>query len=145
MIVSREGGSVGMLALLPAMFVPLMNRAAAKEHSIFLVPLALLFIIFLVMAIYQHRTPLMKIENDSLVYYGIAPWERKSYALAGIARVKLFSSSNFWRSARLLAIETDAGIHRIWLPGSPWTSNPMHQLREMLQSQFKERYAEVTS
>ncbi len=91
-----------------------------------------------VLALFQSRHPIFEIRGNRLIYRGFWPWKKRELALRDIVKITLYTKSNFFRSARMLCIQTDTEVMRVWLISGYRFQVP--QLNHFFKANFRQRF-----
>lgn len=138
------------IAVLPALLVPLFSLFHAKgEDFTFTLIVSLSEIALLAMVIalilksgfYMRRTPLVRIAETSLTFFGGAPSQQRSFQRHAILGISLSRRSNFWRSAFRFSIVMDGETVDLWIPLS--LASSVSVLDRALREQFPGKFGEV--
>jgi hypothetical protein len=135
---------VPFFGLLPSVSSFLRSHAEIPVWFYLIAGLACITVIYaLSVLIYQAFTPLLKVDHDALISYGMAPWKKRKLPLSEISAVTfhLPVMHRFWRPVRLITLQLADVEYRIWLPSN--RPSPVLPTRKMLQANFKEKYSEI--
>ncbi len=132
--------SLLILTLAPIFFTPSVSRHAQDITILMWIAVGIFYIAVFYLSIYQKRTPLIKVEDDTLTFYGYFPWQKKEFHLQNIAKVTLSPILNIWRKAYAMTILSSDGKYHFWLPDKH--TSLVRQLRQILAANLKEKYSE---
>ena len=93
------------------------------------------------LCIFQSLTPLFRTEHGTLIYYGAWFNVMDYFVLDEIKLIKLHAKSHPSSVARLLTIDADYTIHRIWLPAL--FDGPIAQIGKSLGEEFGARFQDL--
>ena len=148
LVLSRSNRALVMLCIVPFILLPqFMNHWFRKTtvtpvvFDILMACLCVCLLLLLVVMVYQKTTPIVKIDDENLTYFGNFPWNKKKFALLGITLVTLTPNPISWRRAHRLTIEVNGVEHSLWLPSTRPSRFP--QMRKMFANTFEGRYIEL--
>lgn len=142
--------SAAAIAVLPALLMPLFSLSHAKGEDFtftLIVYSSLIALIAMVVALvlkyrfYLRRTPLVRIDETSLTFFGNAPSQQRSFQRRAISGISLSTRPNFWRSAFRFSIVVDGKTVDLWVPYSYSSSVPA--LDRALREQFPGKFGEA--
>lgn len=146
MDISRSRHSFAAIAVLPAVLMPLSH---AKENN-FAFPLVVAFSLMAMAAavlgkhvFYLRRTPLVRIDETTLTFFGNAHRQRRSFQRSAISEITLSKRPRFWRSAFHFSVLADGETINLWIPYS--SEGSVEALARALREQFPNEFAEVVA
>lgn len=135
-----------MIAVLPALLMPVFH---GKEGGlpfvlvVYLSLIAMLVALLLKYGSYMRRTPLVRIDETALTFFGNAQSQQRSLQRRAISSIRLFRRPDFWRSSFRLAVVVDAEMVDFWIPHSSGAS--VSALARALREQFPGKFEEVVA
>jgi hypothetical protein len=144
MDIPRSGNSLAKFAVLPALFIPIFHAKEADFYFVLAVLLGLmaLFVALFWYGFYTRRTPLVRIDETSLTYFGNVKSQQQSFQRCAITGIRLFRRPDFWRSSFRLTVVMDAETVDLWVPYS--SGGSVSALREALREQFPDKFEVLT-
>lgn len=144
--------SAAAIAVLPALLMPLFSLSHAKGEDFtfnlvvyfsFIALIAMVLALILKYRFYRRTTPLVRIDETSLTFFGNAPSQQRSFQRHAISGISLSRRPKFWRSAFRFSIVVDGETVDLWLPNSLGSSVPAldRALREQFPGKFGEAFA----
>jgi hypothetical protein len=135
-----------MIAVLPALLVavhPAKGTDLPFAIVIYLSLIAVLVALLLKYGLYMRRTPLVRIDETSLTFFGNAQSQQRSFQLRAISSIRLFRRPDFWRSSFRLAVVVDAETVDLWIPH--FSGGSVSALVQALREQFLDKFEEVVA
>jgi hypothetical protein len=122
--------------------LPLTHAKGDDRAFVFVVGLGLIAMAAAVLIkhlFYIRRTPLVRIDDTTLTWFGNGRRQRRSFLRNTISEISLSTRPLFWRSSFRLSIVADGEISHLWIPYSAGGSVPAlsRALREEFPSAFK--------
>lgn len=144
MDIQRSGNSFAILAVIPALLAPLSH--ARGDDFIFLSVVCLGLIALIVAAffkygLYMRRTPLARIDETSLIFFGSAQSEQRSFQRHAISRISLSRRPSFWRSAYCFTVVADGEMATLWI--SHASRAGVASLHRALREQFPGKFEAI--
>jgi len=141
MDIARSGNPLAAVAALPAFLVPLIH--AKNEDFTFVLVVCLSFVTLLVMQIHKYvsylrKTPLVRIDETSMIFFGTAQSQQRKFQRDTISSIKLSERPHFWRSAFRLSIVVDKKTFDLWIPHC--SRGSVSVLTRLLREQFPEEF-----
>jgi len=142
-----RNSAAAAIAVLPALLMPLFSLSHAKGEDftfILIVYFSSIALIAMVLALilkyrfYRRTTPLVRIDETSLTFFGNAPSQQRSFQRHVISGISLSRRPKFWRSAFRFSIVVDGETVDLWLPNS--LANSVPALDRALQEQFPGKF-----
>lgn len=133
-----------MIAVLPALLIPVTHAKGADQPFdlvVYLGLIALLVALLLKYGVYMRKTPLARIDETSLTYFGNAQSQQRSFQRRAILSIRLFRRPDFWRSSYRLAVVEDSGTVDLWIPCT--SRGSVSALAQALREQFPGKFEEV--
>lgn len=94
--------------------------------------------ILYLLALFQSRHPIFEIRHNVLIYRGFWPWEKREFSLREIVKVTLYAKTNWLSSVRMLCIQTDTEVMRVWLISGYRFQVP--KLNHFFRANFRQRF-----
>jgi hypothetical protein len=146
MDIPRSGNPLAAIAVLPALLMPLFH-AKGEDFTFIVVAclglIAMIFVPLLKFGLYARRTPLVRIDETSLTFFGNAQAQQRSFQRHAISNVSLSRRPSFWRSSFRLSVVADGETVDLWIPHSLRSS--VQTLARALQEQFPGKFKEVVA
>jgi hypothetical protein len=132
-------------ASLSASLMPLFHTKGDDFTFTLVVSLGLIGIVMFVALIlkrggfYLRKTPLVRIDETYLTFFGNTPSQQRSFQRNAISGINLSRGPSFWRSAFRLSIVVDGETVDLWIPLSSGSSVSAldRALREQFPGKFK--------
>jgi hypothetical protein len=141
MDIARSGNPLAAVAALPAFFVLLFH--AKNEDFAFVLVVCLSFLTLLVIQIHKYvsylrKTPLVRIDEASITFFGTAESQQRKFHRHTISSIELSERPNFWRSAFRFSIVVDGKTFDLWIPHC--SRGSVSVLAQVLREQFPEKF-----
>jgi hypothetical protein len=91
--------------------------------------------------LYTRRTPLARIDETSLIFFGNAQSEQRSFPRHAISHISLSRRPSFWRSAYCFSVVADGETVKLWIPHACRTG--VASLNRALREQFPGKFEEI--
>jgi hypothetical protein len=145
MDIPRPRNSFAAVAVLPAVLMPL---SRAKEDDFALVAVGFILIamagaLLLRCGFYMRRTPLVRIDETTLTFFGNAESDRRSFQRNAISSISLSGRPLFRRSSFRFCIVADRETVNLWIPYS--SGGSIQALAEALRDQFPIQFKDVSA
>jgi hypothetical protein len=135
-----------MIAVLPALLIPL-SHAKGEDFTFVLVVClslgAIVVALLLKYGFYMRRTPLVRIEETSLTFFGNAKSQQRSFQRHAISGISLSRRPYFWRSSFRFSVVVDGETVDLWIPHS--SGGSVSALARALRKQFSGKFKEVSA
>jgi hypothetical protein len=135
-----------MIAVLPTLLMPF-SHARGEDFAFLLVvylgSAALLLVALLMNGLYMRRTPLVRIDETSLIFFGNARSEQRVFQRHAISRIGLSANPSFWRSAFCLSVTMDGETVKLWIPQS--CAGSVASLERALREQFPGKFEKIAT
>jgi len=144
MDIPRSGNPLAILAVLPPALAPLLY--AKGDDLMFLgvvcTGLTALYVATLCKyGLYMHRTPLVRVDETTLIFFGSSRPEQRSFLRDAISRISLSRRPSFWRSAYCFTVIVDGETVRLWIPHA--SRSALAPLDRALRAQFPGKFETV--
>jgi hypothetical protein len=144
MDIPRPRNSLAAIAVLPALLMPL-SHAKGEDFTFILVVCLSLIAMFVALLLkygfYMRRTPLVRIDETSLTFFGNAQSQQRSFQRHAISGISLSRRPYFWRSSFRFSIIVDGETVDFWIPHS--SGGSVSALARALREQFPGKFGEV--
>lgn len=144
MDISRSNKPLAMIAVLPALLMPL-SHAKGKDFNFLLVVclsvVAVMVAVLFKYGLYMRKTPLVRIDETCLTFFGSSKSEQRAFQRSAISSISLSGRPYFWRSAFRFSVITDGKTVDLWIPYSSRSS--ISTLARTLKKEFPGKFVEV--
>lgn len=145
-VIPRSYNGMPIAFIFPTTLFFMFNARRAEQFPIWVwasCGVIMLMVIFI--ALYQLKTPLLKIEDEVLTFYGLMPYQKKSFPVAEITDITFSIPLHIWRSARSLVIRTANDHCQVWIVdrNSSDESAQVQKIRQLFKGRFDKRYLET--
>jgi hypothetical protein len=143
MDIPRSGNPFAVITALSATLMPLSHAKANDLAFVIGVCLSLIAIVvttLLKYGFYMRKTPLARIDETSLTFFGNAQAQRRSFQRNAISSIRWSRRPYFWRSSFRFSVVADGQTVDLWIPHSSAASAQLlaRRLREGFPTQFEE-------
>jgi hypothetical protein len=133
-----------VIAVLPALLIPLSH--AKGEDFIFVLGIclslgAMLVALSFKYGFYMRRTPLVRINEASLTFFGNARSQQRTFQRHAISGISLSGRPYFWRSAFRFSVVAEGETVDLWIPHS--SRGSISALARALRQEFPGKFEEV--
>ena len=147
--IPRSGKPFAPFAVLPAVSTPLIILLSHARQETYLLILAIfvslvavaMFALLLKNGFYMRRTPLVRIDETSLTFFGSSPDQAGTFQRNAVERIRLSKSPIFWRSAFLLSVVADGLTSDLWIPLN--SNKSVQLLGRALRDEFPGKFEEI--
>ena len=138
--IQRPRSSFAVIGVLPLALGPLLH---AKGEDLALILAVYLGCIAIVLArcmhwLYMRRTPLVRINETSLTFFGNSQKQQKVFQRAAISSIRLSLRPNFWRSSYRFIIVAHGETVVFWIYLS--AGGCIQELGKALRAQFPKQF-----
>jgi len=144
MDIPRSGNSLAVIAVVPALVIPL-SHARGEDFAFLIVVclslVAMLAVLLFKYGLYMRRTPLVRVDETCLTFFGNAQSEQRTFQRHAISSISLSRRPYFWRSAFRFSIALDGEKVDLWIPHSAGGS--VSVLARTLRESFPDKFQEV--
>lgn len=118
MDIPRSRKPLAIIAVLPAVLIPVFHSKGADvaSVSVICVSLILMLVALLPYGFYMRRTPLVRIDEQSLTFFGNSESEQRSFQRCAISNILLYKRPDFWRSSFRMVVVVNAETVVLWIP-----------------------------
>jgi hypothetical protein len=141
MDIPRSGNGLAAIAVLPASLIPLFH---AQEKFLLIVCLGLIAIFAAVLfkyGLYMRRTPLVRIDETTLTFFGSTRSQQRSFQRHAISGISLSRRPSFWRSSFRFSVIADGETVDFWIPHTSGAG--VSALARALREKFPGKLEEV--
>lgn len=142
MDIKRSGNPLAAVAVLPAFLISF-NRNHT-DHTFVLgvfIGLAVLAVALFNVTSYTWRTPLVRVDEEWLTFFGSSRSQQRSVRRDTISSICLSRRPNFWRSSFRFSIITNGEMVDLWIPAS--LGGSVRALARELRGAFPGQFHEV--
>lgn len=133
------------LAVLPVLTMPLLT---AKGDGLMLVSaiaigvMTILVAVLLNYGLYLRKTPLVRIDETALVFFGDNRSQQRSFQRHAISSISLTRRPLFWRSSYRLSVVENGQTVNLWIQRK--ARNSVSKLAQALREEFPDKFVEVS-
>lgn len=141
MDIPRPRNAYAMIAVFSALIMPLTHAKKADFSFALAISVGVLALVLMVLfkySIYQRRTPLVRLDDTTLTYYGQAKSEQRSFPRAAISSIHLSPRPSFWRSSFRFSVCADGECVEFWIPHA--SASSVTALTALLRDQFRDKF-----
>lgn len=144
MDIPRSANSLSLIAVLPPLLMPLSHAEGDDFYFLLVVCLTLTALIVAILfnyGFYMRKTPLVRIDEVSLTFFGSFKSEQRGFQRNTISSIKVSRRPYFWRSAFRFSVTTNAEKFDLWIPHS--SRGSIAALARALRNEFPGKFQEL--
>lgn len=143
MDIPRSPKPLAIIAVLPAVLIPVFQSKGDQFPFVLVVCVGavVMLVALLTYASYMRRTPLVRIDEQCLTFFGNSQSQQRSFQRGAITNILLYKRPNFWRSAFRLVVVVNAETVDLWIPYV--SAFVLPTLAQALRNEFPGKFEEV--
>jgi len=144
MDIPRSANSLAIIAVLPALLMPLSHAKGEGFYFLLVVCLSMVVMIVALLfkyGLYMRKTPLVRIDETTLTFFGSVQSEQRAFRRNAISSIRLSRRPYFWRSAFRFSVTTDGEKVDLWIPHT--SRGSISALARALKNEFPGEFEDV--